>query len=83
MKVEFKLPVNFSTIHRAFTGEGIPPIPADATRLVVGDHAVAYIAPTGEAWECFIGGGTTQTSCTYYWPTLDMCPRAWARGLTA
>jgi hypothetical protein len=81
MKVEFQSPVAFSTIHRAFTGEGIPPIPADATRLVVGANTVAYIGDTGEAWEEFLGHGTTQTSQTFYWPSLDMCPRAWARGV--
>ncbi len=78
MKVEFKYPVEFSTIHRAFTGPGIPPIPEDAHRLVVGDHTIVYLSQTGEAWECFAGNGTTETSQTYYWPTLAMCPRAWA-----
>jgi hypothetical protein len=82
MKIEFKESVKFSTIHRAFTGEGIPPIPEDARRLAVTEHTVAYIAPTGEAWAHFDGSGTTQTSQTYYWPTIEMCPRAWARGLT-
>jgi hypothetical protein len=80
MKVEFKKPVTFSTTHRAFVGDGIPSIPEDAYRLVVGANTVVYVSPRGEAWECFIGNGTSQTSQTYYWPSLDMCPRAWARG---
>ena len=78
MEVEFKKPVTFSTIHRAFTGEGVPLIPEDAVRLVVGAHTVVYVAPGGEAWECFVGDGTSETSQTYYWPTLALCPRAWA-----
>ena len=79
MKVEFEKPVTFSTLHRAFTGAGIPSIPADATRLEVGDHTIAYVSASGEAWECFAGNGTSQTSQTFYWPSLAMCPRAWAR----
>ncbi len=78
MKVEFEKPVVFSTIDHSFTGEGIPPIPEDAHRLVVGDHTIAYLTQSGEAWECFIGNGTTETSRTYYWPCLSLCPRAWA-----
>ena len=78
MKVEFESPVAFSTLHRAFSGEGIPPIPANARRIKVSDHTTAYVARSGEAWECFIGNGTTETSQTLYWPSLDMCPRAWA-----
>ena len=79
MKVEFKNQVTFSTLHRAFTGAGIPPIPEDATHIKVGDHTVAYIGPSGDAWECFIGNGTSETSQTYYWPDIGMCPRAWAQ----
>ena len=79
MKVVFEKPVTFSTFHRAFTGEGIPPIPDDATRLEVDDHTIAYVSARGEAWECFFGYGTTEASHTFYWPALDMCPRAWAR----
>jgi hypothetical protein len=80
MKVEFKKPVTFSTIHRAFIGEGVPSIPEDAYRLVVGANTVVYVSPRGEAWECFIGNGASETSETYYWPALAMCPREWARG---
>ena len=83
MKIKFEKPVAFSTIDRAFTGDGVPPIPADATSLAVGAHTIAYVSPTGEAWECFTGGGTSLTSQTYYWPALDMCPRAWAAELAA
>ena len=83
MKVEFKTHVVFSTIDRAFTGDGIPPIPEDATSLAVGAHTIAYVSASGEAWECFAGGGTSLTSQTYYWPVLDMCPRAWAEELAA
>lgn len=78
MKIKFKYPVTFSTIDRAFTGAGIPPIPEDATRLVVSDSTVAFVSGTGEVWECFFGNGTSETSQTFYWPALDMCPRAWA-----
>ena len=79
MKVHFEHPVSFSTIDRAFTGAGIPPIPEDADRLVVSAHTVAYLAPTGEVWECFLGNGTSSRSKTYYWPSLAMCPREWAQ----
>ena len=79
MKTEFTKPVTFSTNSRAFTGEGIPSIPTDATRLSVGDHTTAYVAVTGEAWESFNGEGASEMSETYYWPSLDMCPRAWAK----
>ena len=78
MEVEFKGPVVFSTLHRAFVGEGIPPIPADAVRRKVGTNTIAYVAGD-EAWECFVGAGTSETSQTYYWPTLALCPRAWTR----
>ena len=81
MNIEFNLPVKFSTIHRAFTGDGIPQIPDDAVRLLVGDHVVAYVSANGEAWECFTGNGTSETSQTYYWPDLGLCPRAWAQEL--
>lgn len=81
MKVTFKYPVTFSTVDRAFVGEGIPPIPEDARRLVVGEKTVVYIAPSGEAWECFVGNGTSGTSQTFYWPSIGMCPRAWAQEL--
>ena len=80
MKVVFEKPVTFSTIHRAFTGAGVPLIPEDAVRLVVGEHTVVYVSPRGEAWECFVGSSTSETSETFYWPTLAMCPRAWAQG---
>ena len=83
MKVTFEYPVTFSTVDRAFTGAGIPPIPEDANRQAVGDNRVAYIGVTGEAWEHFVGNGTSQTSETYYWPALDLCPRAWARDVVA
>lgn len=79
MKVKFARPVTFSTIDLAFTGEGIPPIPSDADRLVVSANIVAYIAPSGEAWEVFFGNGTSEKSETYYWPYLRLCPRAWAQ----
>ena len=79
MIVEFERPVAFSTLSRAFSGEGIPPIPEKARRIKVNDHTTAYIARSGEAWECFIGNGTTETSKTLYWPSLCMCPRAWAK----
>jgi len=79
MKVEFKGPVVFSTLHRAFVGDGVPSIPENATKLVVSDHTVAYVNDRGEVWECFLGNGTSETSQTFYWPSLDMCPRAWAR----
>ena len=82
MKVTFNYPVTFSTVDRAFTGAGIP-IPEDAVRLAVGDHVVAYLGVTGEAWECFLGNGTSETSETYYWPSLDLCPRAWAKDMVA
>ncbi len=78
MKVEFKYPVVFSTVDHSFTGEGIPPIPEDATMLVVSSTTIAYLSQSGEAWECFTGNGTSKTSQTYYWPTLSLCPRAWA-----
>ncbi len=78
MKVEFKYPVVFSTIDRSFAGPGIPPIPEDSHRLVVSDHAVAYLGQSGEVWECFFGNGTSETSQTFYWPCLALCPRAWA-----
>ncbi len=78
MKVKFEKPVAFSTIHRAFTGPGIPPIPEDATMLVVSSTTVAYVSQTGEVWECFAGNGTSSTSQTFYWPALALCPRAWA-----
>ncbi len=85
MKVEFEQPVVFSTVNRAFTGPGIPPIPEDSHRLVVSDHAVAFLGQSGEVWECFfgIGIGTTEKSKTYYWPCLSLCPRAWAEALRA
>lgn len=83
MKVEFTKPVSFSTLACAFTGAGIPAIPADATRMVVSGHTTAYVAVTGEAWECFDGSGTTETSETYYWPTLGLCPRSWAQEAAA
>ncbi len=51
MEVKFEKPVVFSTIHRAFTGPGIPPIPEDAHRLVVGDHTIVYLGHSGEAWD--------------------------------
>ena len=79
MKVKFKGPVDFSTRTRAFTGEGIPPIPEGARQIRVNDHTTAYVARSGEAWECFIGNGTTETSKTLYWPSLCMCPRPWAK----
>ena len=78
MEIKFKMPVTFSTIHQAFSGAGIPPIPEDATRLVVSSSTVAYVSSTGEVWECYLGNGTSQTSHTYYWPARDLCPRAWA-----
>ena len=83
MKIEFTKPVSFSTISLAFAGEGIPPVPADAARIVVSNTTTAYVAVTGEAWECFNGRGTTETSETYYWPSLEICPRAWAKELAA
>lgn len=79
MKVEFTRPVAFSTLSFAFTGEGIPAIPADAMRRAVSSHTTAYVAANGEAWEKFNGRGTTEASETYYWPTLAMCPRRWAQ----
>ena len=79
MKIKFENPVEFSTLHRAFTGEGIPPIPNDAVRLEVGPSTVAYVSTNGEVWECFAGNGASLTSQTFYWPTLDMCPRLWAQ----
>ena len=79
MKVTFEYRVTFSTVDRAFTGAGIPPIPEDAKRLVVGSHTVAYVSTNGEAWECFLGRGTSEMSKTYYWPSLSLCPRAWAQ----
>ena len=79
MKVEFEKPVTFSTLHRAFTGEGIPPIPEDAKRVAVSSRTTAYLSTTGEAWECFAGNGTSLSSQTFYWPALDLCPRAWAQ----
>jgi hypothetical protein len=78
MKVEFKKPVTFSVLHHAFIGDGIPPIPKDADCFTVG-NAVVYLSDTGEAWECFVGKGSSETSQTYYWPELGMCPRAWAQ----
>ncbi len=78
MKVKFEKPVVFSTIDHSITGPGIPPIPEDATRLVVSSTTVAYLSQTGEGWECFAGNGTSSTSQTYYWPCLALCPRAWA-----
>ena len=78
MKIEFTKPVEFSTLSLAFSGEGVPAIPEDATRMRVGDYTTAYVAVTGEAWERFNGSGTTEGSETYYWPALWMCPRAWA-----
>ena len=84
MKVTFEQPVTFSTLDRAFTGAGIPVPPVDAVRLTVGDHVVAYISvTTGEVWECFLGKGTSETSQTYYWPSIDLCPRAWAKDMVA
>lgn len=79
MKVEFKDSVEFSTLHRAFVGDGIPPIPEDATTMLVGDRTVAYLGQTGEVWESFFGKGTTQSSQTFYWPDIGLCPRAWAQ----
>ena len=78
MKIHFEKPVTFSNIHRAFMGDGIPPIPEDARRLAVSSNTIAYVSSRGEAWECYLGNGTSEKSKTYYWPTLDMCPRAWA-----
>ena len=79
MKVHFKKPVEFSTLTRAFTGEGIPAIPKNARRIKVSDRVVAYIGDTGEVWEFFDGRGASSTSETYYWPSLEMCPRTWAK----
>ena len=79
VKVEFELPVTFSTITRAFTGAGIPAIPADARRVKVSERVTAYISQTGEVWEFFNGKGASEKSEMYYWPTLEMCPRAWAQ----
>ena len=79
MKIDFEKPVTFSTIHRAFSGDGIPPIPKDARRIAVSPTTTAYVNPiTGEAWECYVGSGTSETSKTFYWPSLALCPRAWA-----
>ena len=78
MKVEFRLPVVFSTIDRAFTGAGIPPVPEDAAHRQVSATTVAFISPSGEAWEVFFGNGTAERSHTLYWPSLALCPRAWA-----
>ena len=82
MKVEFTKAVEFSINDYAFTGEGIPSIPEHATRIAVGGHTVAYVAVTGEAWETFNGAGTTRKSQTYYWPSITLCPRAWAQRKT-
>ena len=81
MKVEFEKPVTYSTIDRAFTGEGIPPIPEDAASLTVSAHTVVYISPRGEAWECYVGKGTSELSQTFYWPSLGLCPRAWVEAV--
>ena len=83
MKVTFNKRVSFSTLHRAFTGAGVPPIPADATMVTVDDHTVAYVADSGEAWEVFLGVGTSEMSQTFYWPDLGLCPREWAKKLVA
>ena len=79
MKVKFEKPVIFSTIDASFTGDGIPPIPDNAYRIAVGVNTVAYVGHTGEVWECYVGKGTSETSQTLYWPTIGMCPRAWAQ----
>ena len=68
-----------SAVDNSFTGDGIPPIPEDARRLAVSDRVVAYISDRDEVWECYIGNGTTQSSQTYYWPSLGLCPRDWAQ----
>ena len=83
MKITFEKPVSFSTLDNAFTGAGIPSIPEDAHRYAVGPTTTAYVSNTGEVWECFAGNGTSQTSQTFYWPALALCPRAWAQELVA
>ena len=81
MKVKFDEPVVFSTIDNAFYGGGIPPIPEDATRYAVSPTTTVYVSPRGEAWECFAGNGTSESSQTFYWPDVALCPRAWASKL--
>lgn len=70
--------MEFSTLHLAFTGEGIPPISEDATPIRVASNTIVFVNSRGEAWESFVGKGTSLKSQTFYWPDLGMCPRAWA-----
>jgi hypothetical protein len=81
MKVKFERPVEFSTLTRAFVGEGIPPIPADARRVKVSERVTGYVARSCEVWEFFNGKGASVPSETFYWPSRDLCPRDWVKEL--
>jgi hypothetical protein len=79
MQVSFTAPVTYSSATMSFTGVGIPSIPDNAEKRVVGRHTVVFISPTGECWEKFDGRGTTENSQTVYWVHITQCPRAWAK----
>lgn len=80
MRTDFVMPVTFFPDTCAFEGEGVPSIPMDTIRRVVGDHTAAYFnASTHEVWERFNGAGTTETSQCLYWPDIKLCPRTWAK----
>ena len=82
MRVTFTQPVQYCSISRCFTGDGIPPIPADASIHYV-DGFTIYLAPTGEAWQYFNGAGKTVASGLSYWPDLALCGRDWAKKVTS
>ncbi len=77
MQVRFSTPVSFDTLHNGFVGDGVPAIPSNATNCGGG----VFVSPTGELWERFDGRGTTEKSCVYYWPSVAMCPRAYAKAI--
>ena len=81
MRVTFTKPVRYCSISRCFTGEGIPPIPEDATVQVV-DGFTIYLASNGEVWQDFNGAGKTETSQRSYWPSIALCGRDWAKKVT-